>query len=55
MTDVKVESTYCFHFYTLYCMRANRADDSSRWTEGFVYKATVNSIKSAAAMEMIEA
>lgn len=33
-------------------MHANIAGDS--WTEGFVYIAIVNGIKSAAAMEMIE-
>lgn len=35
-------------------MHANIVGDSPRWTEGFVYIATVNSIKSAAAMEMTE-
>lgn len=40
-------------FYSV-LMHANIAGDSSRWTRGFVYIAIVNSIKSAAAMEMIE-
>ena len=40
-------------FYSV-LMHANIAGDSSRWTKGFVYRAIVNSIKSAAAMEMTE-
>lgn len=35
-------------------MHANIAGDSPWWTKGFVYITIVNSIKSAAAMEMIE-
>lgn len=35
-------------------MHTNIAADSSRWTKGFVYIPIVNSIKSAAAMKMIE-
>lgn len=35
-------------------MHANMAGDSSRWTKGCVYMVIVNSIKSAAAMEMIQ-
>lgn len=46
------ETAWCFFYIVL--MHANIAGDSPRWTRSFVYIAIVNSIKSAAAMEMIE-